>query len=90
MKNCSQFCLNGWDGRWVQTGPQDLVKDDHNCLVEVKIKETKGKRMQDFDNWPLNTMPLNTGSTVLTVSQEEWLNLLKIGLNIEMIAKNNS
>ena len=46
--------------------------------------------MQDFDNWPFNTMPLNTGSTVLTVSQEEWLNLLKIGLNIEMLAKNNS
>ena len=50
----------------------------------------RGKQMQDFDNWPLNTMPLNTGSTVLTVSQEEWLNLLKIGLNIEMLAKNNS
>ena len=82
--------MNGWDGRWVQTGPWDLVKDDHNCLVEVKIKETKGKQMQDFDNWPLNTMPLNTGSTVLTVSQEEWLNLLKIGLNIEMLPKNNS
>ena len=38
------------------------------------LKETKGKQMQDFDNWPLNTMPLNTGSTVLAVSQEESLN----------------
>ena len=28
----------------------------------------KGKQIPDFDNRPLNTVPLNTGSTVLAFS----------------------
>ena len=28
----------------------------------------KGKQIRDFDNRPFNTMPLNTGSTVLAFS----------------------
>ena len=28
----------------------------------------KGKQIRDFDNRPLNTVPLNTGSTVLAFS----------------------
>ena len=43
--------------------------------IEVKIKVINGKQIRDFDNWPpntgwpLNTVPLYTGSTVICPAQ---------------------
>ena len=57
----------------LQIGCQDSVKGDNGylkwgvCLIEVKITVIVGNKFQDFDNRPLNTVPLNTGSTVIGI-----------------------
>ena len=48
--------------------PRPLNRGDR--LIQVSITVIKGRNFRDFDNWPLNrgwplnTVPLNTGSTV--------------------------
>ena len=59
-RNSSSGLSKGW--------PRPLNRGDR--LIEVKITVIKGSNFRDFDNWPLNrgwplnTGPLNTGSTV--------------------------
>ena len=47
------------------TDCQDSVKGDIDCLNKVKTTVIMGNKLQDFDNWLLNTALLNTGSTVI-------------------------
>ena len=61
-RNSSSGLSKGW--------PRPLNRGDR--LIEVKITVIKGSNFRDFDNWPLNrgwplnTGPLNTGSTVVS------------------------
>ena len=54
-RNSSSGLSEGW--------PRLLNRGDR--LTEVKITVIKGSNFRDFDNWPLNTGPLNTSSTEL-------------------------
>lgn len=69
LKDYFKFYLSGstFSNRSIQTmktSRWDLVKGDCGRLIEVKIKVIEEKQIQDFDNRPLNTVPLNICSTV--------------------------
>ena len=46
-----------------------LLKGGRGRLIEVTITACVSGKSQDFENWPLNTGPLYTRSTVFTLKQ---------------------
>lgn len=70
-----------WPYRWrtIQTGRRDLLKDDHDRLIEVKVTVVKGKQFRNFEG--------GSGfSVIVWLTQARWLFLSFGWLDSELVS----